>query len=362
MSQFPNAIQTCVLFEDDAKNFDAVLALFLVAAGERGWHFNHIEKKPNSFHRIFGGPDLMITMEKMAGPASRNVFAQALASPFTKMTAPTAEVDIANTKCHVIINVNHGALPASREISKLLDSIGYVGKDHSLEAFKQRLEVCAELTNFSLIAGRASLVHWTQSNQMVETETFKEACKQEIPSLLHIHPRLVSGKPDARGELQISLLTFGATHFLGREIAVTESPVPWVDSLTNILVFINLATMPNGYVIPDGDIFRPENEDFAYRVRHKAAEDGMMAHYELQPCYHKKSGFIAPDYILKGREVNYRRPPEEIFGEASQEGHRLVKEWREKAKMAEGAGGGFSVKAKSEKEKPKHWFSRFLGR
>lgn len=362
MAKFPELIQTCILYDGDAKNFDSIIGLFLTAAGARSWKFNQIERKPNLFYRLYGGPKLMITVEKMPQPAAPEVFNETLNSPFTKLTAPTGRADISSHACHVIIEVRHGALATNGEMDKLLDSIGYDGRGQSLNAFKQRLQICAELTNFALVVGPAILVHWTQSNQLLESETFKEAMKEDSPALLHIHPRLLAGKKSSDGKEQVAIVTYGAAHFVGQEIMVTESPVPWQASLANILVFLKLATMPNGYVIPDGDIFRPENEDFAYRVKHRPRKGDVPPYYELQPCYHRQSGYKSADYILVGRDVNIHKSEKALFGSASPAGHKLVQEWRDKEKMAQAAGGQFNVKAALTEAKPKSFFSRFVSR
>jgi hypothetical protein len=58
------------------------------------------------------------------------------------------------------------------------------------------------------------------------------------------------------------LRTFGARHWLGREILIRPSVLPWAANLETIFAFLRLATMPGGYVIPDGDSFGPEDRSF----------------------------------------------------------------------------------------------------
>ena len=64
--------------------------------------------------------------------------------------------------------------------------------------------------------------------------------------------------------------TFGAAAFIGREIRVRPTEVPWGEAYQHALVFIALAIHKNGYVIPDGDTFGDESQSFSYRVHHKA--------------------------------------------------------------------------------------------
>ena len=96
MAKFPELVQSCILYEGDAKNFDAIIGLFLTATNARGWKFNQIERKPDLFYRLYGGPELMITVEKMAQPAAPEVFSETLNSPFTKLTAPSGRADISS--------------------------------------------------------------------------------------------------------------------------------------------------------------------------------------------------------------------------------------------------------------------------
>src|SRR5947209_12866193 len=91
------------------------------------------------------------------------------------------------------------------------------------------------------------------------------------------------------------LVTFGAAAFIGREIRVRPTAVPWGDVYQHVLGFIALAMHKDGYVIPDGDTFSDESDSFCYRVHHTAEHLDNAGRpipcYELQPLLYRQHKF-----------------------------------------------------------------------
>ncbi len=150
-----------------------------------------------------------------------------------------------------------------------------------------------------------SVIHWTQSNQLLDPETFEKmagpATTMSFPSPLTIHPILFS-EPDPSGDTsRMGLRTLGARHWLGREIVVPAPTLPWAAAYQTAVSFCRMATMEGGYLVQDGNTFGPEDGSEAWRVNHRDADldggslDG-MATYELMPLRHDGFGFAAQEH------------------------------------------------------------------
>ncbi len=166
------------------------------------------------------------------------------------------------------------------------------------------------------------------------------------PSPLHIHPFLFGGKQEADGQTSVGIRTFGARHFIGREILIEPSTLPWAANYETILAFLRVATIENGYVIPDGDTFGPEDRSLSYRVLHREAEPDDVPLVELVPLMHREFGFVSDDYVPPERVFDDRMPPPDLMPADDEEKMELVNEWREKRQLAEGIGGRFEVRSR----------------
>ena len=151
----------------------------------------------------------------------------------------------------------------------------------------------------------------------------------------------------AGGEPEVGVLTFGARHFIGREISIEPGALPWAAHFETILAFLKVATTENGYVIPNGDTFGPEDRSLSYRVLHcEPEEEGGVPLYRLVPLMHRACGFQSAEYVEPEWVVDDRMPPGDLMPDDDEAKAALANEWREKRSLAEGIGGRFEVRAK----------------
>jgi hypothetical protein len=117
--------------------------------------------------------------------------------------------------------------------------------------------------------------------------------------------------------------------------------------------FLRVATMPNGYIIPDGDTFGPEDRSLSYRVLHHdqganigyaEPEPADVPFYELVPLKHLAHGFVAPEHVPEANVFPDRAFPAAVMPEDQHAKMALANEWGEKRKLAEGIGGRFEVR------------------
>lgn len=345
---FPHEIQSALLFDTPMRNLDAVMRSFVqIETARNGAEYNLVEAKPGVFYRLFGGGDLMITLEYVDAPANAAAFRAATSSAITRIICPDMGERLMRHKSHILINISHGALGSTPEIDKMLDQIGYVRPGTNLPQFLRRLEVCKFLTQLTQDQLPASVVHWTQSDQLLPGESFDALTDGTAPSLLHIHPFLYGGGETADGKTLAGIRTFGAAHFIDREIRINPSELPWAANYETILAFLRVAIIQNGYIIPDGDTFGPEDRSQSYRVRHIAATDDDAALYELEPLLYREFDFQSESYVPRERAFDDRSPPTDLMPAQTEERQQLLDEWQSKRAMAEGIGGRFEVRARN---------------
>lgn len=350
MAQFPEMVQAALLFDrPNPVNLDALIENFVTAVTKVGIRYNRVETKPGVFYRLFGG-DVMITMEYIGSPAKTQVFEAALATPFTRLTNPNARELIARHRSHILVNVHHGAMPPTPEIAALLAKMnmsGVLQRGRSLDHFRERLSLCATLSRLAQAMGKASLVHWTSSDHLLIGEVFANLAARGVPSLLHVHPFLLNGGKSADGRDQVTIKTFGAKYFVGREVHVVANPLPWLESLGLILTFLSVATMKNGYVVPDGDTFGDDDHSLSCRVRHISAGaksgdlDGPL--YRLELLFSRKHGFASTGYVAPARTFDDRTVPADILSDLGRERSPVVEDMRTKRQMVERVGGHLEV-------------------
>ncbi|NIJ21364.1 hypothetical protein FHS95_003067 [Sphingomonas naasensis] len=333
-----------MLFDRPLSNLETIVRDFMRIEGARtGAQFNVPESRPGSFYRLYGGDSWMITFEYLDHPADIEVFQPALRSTITGIVCPDVRQRLMRNKSHILINVSHGVLGNSPELMALMASIGREMEGHSLPQFVDRLAMCAMIARIVCEHAPAQAVHWTQSDQIVPGDKFDVyAAVGTVPSPLHIHPYLFGDAQSGK----VGIRTFGARHFIGREIIVEPSVLPWAVNYETILTFLRVATIKDGYVIPDGDTFGPEDRSLSYRVLHREAGADDVPLCELRPLLFREYGFVADDYVPLDRVINDRAPPPELMPEDDEDKMELVNEWREKRALAEAIGGRFEVRAR----------------
>jgi hypothetical protein len=357
MTQFPAFIQAALLF--DRKNpldLDAFVRRFLTTEAGIGESYNIVaDAKPGVFYRLYGANELMITVEYLDGRAQTPLFEATLGSPFTNFVTPDARDRIAAHQSHILIGVHHGPLTPTGEIGDLLKQFGMQPPGASLGAFEHRLAVCWGLAYIANQMTQASLIHWTSSDQLLTGAAF-DKISSKPPSLLHIHPILIGAGENAQGQAMAEIKTFGAAHFLGREIHVLPCAVPWPETLEAIFAFIRLANLKQGYVIPDGDTFSPDDESVSYRVRHIAegekSGDFTGPLYQFELLYARALGFVSSDHIPPNRKFDDRNIPLDVSVSLGENKANVAMEWRAKRLMAEAAGVAFQVKAEKRPARP----------
>ena len=346
--QYPNEVQAALLFDRPVDSLDAMVRDFArIEEARSAATFNVPEAKPGVFYRLFGGDELMITIEYLDHPADPGVFQQVLGSMITGIMCPDIRERLMKSRSHILINVSHGVIGNSPEIMQMLQQMNYPMQGSSLPQFVRRLDVCALIARIVGDHVTPQAVHWTQSNQLVPGEMFEQAASMAAPSPLHIHPYLFGNANGEDDKPRIGIRSFGARHFIGRELLIEPNELPWAANYETMLTFLRVATAEKGYVIPDGDTFGPEDRSLSYRVVHRDAEPNDVPLYELIPLFHREHGFVADDYVPPERAIDDRSPPPDLMPEDDEATMDLANEWREKRAMAERFGARFEVRARN---------------
>ena len=349
-AQFPGSIQAALLFDAaQPLDLDALVREFVAAEEGTGTHYKVVsDTKPGVFYRLFGSNHVMITVEHVDRQAKLSLFEAALSSPFTNMGTPDAQERLARHKSYVLVETHHGAIPPTTEALRLLEKLEVPMPGHSLAEFRLRMNLCGKLSTMAHRMGNATLVHWTPNDHLMRGDMFARLAAEPAPSLLHIHPILFDGGESADGRPQVEIRTIGARHFIGREIHIAATPVPWADVLDGIFAFVKVGCLERGYVVPDGDTFGMDNGACSYRVRHieKGEKSGNFEGplYRLDLLLSQEHDFKASDFFEPVRTFTDRNVPKDIMAHLGARAGAVVREWRAKRQMAEAAGNQFQVR------------------
>ncbi len=358
--QYPNRIQSCLVFDERIDVLEAAVRDFAkIEEMKSGATFNVPENNPGKFYRLFGDGELMLTFEYIEGSADPDAFRGPLSSTATGLLCPDIRERLSRSKSHILLEASHGALGGVEEdpkIAAMFEQIGRRRSGASQGEFERRLEVLALMSRIVTDHAMPSAVHWTQSDQLVAGETFDDFAAADAPGPLHVHPYLFGPKPQALDEHQlVGIRTFGARHWLGREVLVEPSPLPWAANYETILAFLRIATMVNGYVIPDGDTFGPEDRSQSYRVTYHeagetvddlAAEEGGVPLYKLTPLKHTDHDFVSDAHVPDENVIDDRGFPPELMPDEQEAKMEEANRWREGRRLAEGIGATFEVRAR----------------
>ncbi|MFM5906226.1 MAG: hypothetical protein ACKOPO_01340 [Novosphingobium sp.] len=342
--QFPNNLQAAILLDAPFAGLEALVRDYMrIEQANSDARFNVSEANPGKFYRLFGGDNLMITFEYMDQPANVDVFRPSLQSAYTGIVCPDVRERITRSPAHILINVSHGVLG---ELDQKLDFLKEIGfqEGHSQAQFTRRLEVLGLICRIVIDAAPASLVHWMQSDMIVPADKFDSLAAIGVPGPLNVHPFLF-GPHDPQGPQKVGIRTFGLRHFIAGEVLIQPNVLPWAANYEVILSFLRVALHANGYVIPDGDTFGPEDRSLSYRVVHRPAEDGDVPLFELVPLLYREFGFEAADHAPLANVVDALMPPPELMPDDQDGKMDLVNEWQDKRRMAEGIGGRFELRS-----------------
>src|SRR5262249_23657490 len=296
----PNAVQVALLYDSaDAIDLNALQAAFLKSElNVPGYKYNVVEADGRRYFRCFGGrdSDVMVFVEWVNRPAVRANFNTALGSVFNQISVPDAAALIDRHRGLLLINVHHGAMPQSSEIQALLTKMGIGQAGQSLPQYQERLRVMGLLAAMATDISKPTLTHWTHTDVLTRPQAIKHYSAS--PNPLNVHPMPFRGPGTTQDQGIAGLVTFGAAAYIGREIRVRPTTVPWGEAYQHALLFIALAMDKNGYVIPDGDTFGGDSHSFAYRVHHMAEPlsngAAQIPCYELEPLLNTQHGLQSP--------------------------------------------------------------------
>lgn len=351
----PNRVQAALLFDRPVRDLDEIVRDFIRIEGFRsGATFNIPETNPDRFYRLFNGAEeLMLTFEYLDGAPNLEAFAGALSSSFTELATPDIRERIARTQSHILVEAAHGVMSGVEDdtkIAAMLTQPDMPKAGATTAQFHRRLSVVGLMTRVSAERTMPLAVHWTQSDLLIGGEQCDALAAMEPPGPLHIHPHLFGPQPEPGETALVGIRTFGARHWLGREILIKPSMLPWAANYETILAFLRVATMANGYVIPDGDTFGPEDRSLFYRVLHHDAgadigyaecEPAEIPMYELVPIRHLAHDVMTPDHVPNATILDDRAIPVAMMPVNQDAKMPAADDWAAGRMINEAVGGRF---------------------
>ena len=241
----PNLLQIALLYDSaNAIDIRALQAAFLKSElNVPGYKYNVVEADGRTNFRCFGGQasNVMVFVEWLDRPAVRANLNTALSSVFNQITVPDAATLIGRHRGVLLINVHHGAMSQSREVQTLLAQMGVGQAGQSLPQYQERLRVMGLLAAMATEISKPTLSHWTHTDALAKPQAIKNFMCDASPNPLHVHPLPFRGPGTTQDQGIAGLVTFGAAAFIGREIRVRPTQVPWSEAYQHALGFITLA-------------------------------------------------------------------------------------------------------------------------
>ena len=348
--QYPREIQSCIMY--DGNVVPNLLALSIGFCTQLSLlHSVVAQPVPHqcseNFVLIMGQNDLHITIEYIPAPANRDVMKSAMNSSFVRIGLPDVETLVDAQKSHILINVRHGVMPKMDVLTDLMQQLDMPEQGADLESFMVRLNACALLTK-EFCKLDPLLIHWGQSDKLIKPEFYLAQTEMPMPCTLNVHPFLYGQSQNSDGSFNMGLRTFGIKHFIGREVIVLPSPVPWLEVWLNCLVFLNVATSPNGYIIPHGDTFGDEDGIMSMSVSHieanTQAAESADPHYQLRVIKNTKHNYFANDYVDAPYDQYSPELMEQKYGLNSDEDSKTLSGLNEAKAAADNAGIGYRIR------------------
>lgn len=315
------------------RNFERIIAM------KSHPSFNTVEHHSSTFHRLFGGgEDLSLTFQYIDKTPDFSQFSSALNSPITNLIHPDMADRVKHARSYILLEVTHGKMTHggithgpinAMEYGPALAGTGHKSNasdhNHPAAAFEKRLETLATMARIACDTITPNAVHWGQSNQLFDPETFEISASSGFPGPLTIHPMLFGGELiENNNEISSQILglkTFGASHWLGHEIVVPATSLPWTAAYQTVLDFCIMSAPSQASAFADGDTFGPEDGSEIWRIHRRGPKpandeenaDGTLPSIatpiiELIPLRHDECKFVSEEYARQANVTMIRKP------------------------------------------------------
>jgi len=342
--QFRNSFQAALLY-DAPPSFSLPDTLARIRADCRSFG---LHLRPGSdidnVAILLGRDELQLKLELVNRLANPKLFQSAMGSAWNLMAVPDVPERILRHRCYALITIGHGSDSAAyaRDLPQALRSSAS-GQSHPL--FLLRIRVLQTAIRALSVQVIPSFAHWTLNDLFIASDKLLPFCSADPIGFPIVHPFIfygpyVVGQPPATG-----FLTLGAANCIGYEFMVDATPVPWSEQYESVIALLRLATMDNGYLIPDGDTFGRQDGNFSYRVRHLAAGvDGVrQARIRLTLLFSKSHGYRSAEYEPRQTIPGGVEGAERVIGTAKPDARQAVHRMRETQAMVEGVGSRLVV-------------------
>jgi hypothetical protein len=275
----------------------------------------------NDTHLMVSNETFHITVARVDRPLDLQGFAGPLAAPFYVRMRPDLVEGVQAHSCAALVNVGLGDVPVPLDdpgIAAMLQSVG-VSPTQTQELFEERLAVTQAMGRAICALAMPSVVHWGQSDQLLDGTAFARLAAQPFSPILYVHPGFSGSGAKVGDSYCMGVDAYGTHHLIGRHVQFAEHPQDMARSYQEVLAFV-LYCRSLGRVLGPGETF--------------GTDDGEMIEvHDLGPTERHPHGVIelrkrAPDD--KGAAIKVSLRADEADMQAAIEGKRNALSGRDK--------------------------------
>lgn len=209
-----------------------------------------------------------ITLQRMDHHMELEGFKVVLNNPLMAKFKPDQVEALYDHRRAILIEVGCGSVPGFAALfsqSKLAGSIGPLGDlvpgySEDQAGHEARLKMAQRISCVLTGELAPSAIHWTQSQQLFDANTFQSLTTQEFPLTLYCGPSIYGGRQLPDGLVQAGVIVVGSDSVLGKIVTFKPDTQDWQKSYALCLSFIEYCRF-RGRLVEDNETFALEEPD-----------------------------------------------------------------------------------------------------
>lgn len=214
------------------------------------------------------------TVERFDNPMQLDGFADVLANPFIQNSKSHLIEAVVNHQRALLVTIGAGPVMG---IAKAFAASGFASDieamglpfDFSQESYEERLLVAQIIGKLLVSEMMPTAVHWVQSQQLFDGQTFVEVANDGFNLPLYVAPFVYGCEELPDGKVKAGIRGLGSQNLLGKMVIFRPSPEPWPDSYKMILTFVAYCRSIGRILGPNETMSWDTDDAKVIRIAHK---------------------------------------------------------------------------------------------